>query len=64
MMAETTTTLPLGERIGRNCLIKSMVNLKLMSRVLVAVSREGLVRPWSIPKPALATTLSKKMPSF
>jgi hypothetical protein len=52
------TALPVGERVGKNCLTKWMVELTLVRRVFLAVSYEGISEPKSAPKAALATTQS------
>jgi hypothetical protein len=41
-MEETATTLPVGETTDRNCLMKSMVDVTLVWRVLVASYSEGI----------------------
>jgi hypothetical protein len=61
MIAETMTTLPVGESMGKNCLMKSMVAVTLVWRVLLASSKEGMDLPKSTPTAALATTQSSWM---
>ena len=51
---ETTTTLPSLAKRGKNCLMKSTVESKLVFKVSSATANEGFSSPKSTPNPAFA----------
>jgi hypothetical protein len=64
MTDDTITTLPVGERRGKNHLIKFIVDVTFTCRVYLASSTEGISVPKSAPSAAFATIVSNRICLF